>query len=68
MGPFLTPRFMPAFRMNTSAKDELGEPGRDACMCNAGLAFQVPWSDSQASSDDFWVARTLLELAEGNLG
>ncbi|KAK1328204.1 hypothetical protein QTO34_011771 [Cnephaeus nilssonii] len=29
---------------------------------------QVPWSDSQASSDAFWVARMLLDLAGGNLG
>ncbi|XP_014400843.1 PREDICTED: anomalous homeobox protein [Myotis brandtii] len=29
---------------------------------------QVPWSDSQASSDAFWVARMLLELSGGNMG
>ncbi|XP_059532776.1 uncharacterized protein LOC132222027 [Myotis daubentonii] len=29
---------------------------------------QVPWSDSQDSSDAFWVARMLLELSGGNLG
>lgn len=37
-------------------------------MVNAVLAFQVPWSDSQASSDAFWVARMLVELSGGNLG
>ncbi|XP_023602798.1 anomalous homeobox protein [Myotis lucifugus] len=28
---------------------------------------QVPWSDSQTSSDAFWVARMLLELSGGNM-
>lgn len=29
---------------------------------------QVPWSDSQASGDDLWLASVLLELSQGNRG
>lgn len=44
------------------------DPGPESFLCNAVLAFQVQWPDSQASSDAFWGARMLLELSGGSLG